>query len=115
MGVSLFASGALARPGCGENCRCHSSRPQETHHAPGNHMSLPTDACYSNPMMPCDLESGREFDIPEFAPGSAGGIPSNILGPANAATGLLTDDSLATDYDPTHMLQERSRCNGRRF
>jgi hypothetical protein len=108
LGVSLFAASAFAGSGCGEKCRCHS-RPMDMDHSKGEQIPFSSDFCNGTPMIPCDLESSRASDVPEFILGSAGGNLSTAVG----LTGIATDPSTARHdfrgYDFYQHSREKSR------
>jgi hypothetical protein len=108
LGVTLFAAGAFAESGCGEKCRCHS-RPPDRHHATGVRIPLSAGFCSGNPMIPCDLESSRASDVPQFILSSAGGGLPNIAGPAGIATGSPTGKHNFRGYQIYQLLREKSR------
>ena len=108
LGVTLFAAGAFAASGCGEKCRCHS-RPIDRHHSKGDRMPLSAGFCSGNPMIPCDLESSRASDVPEFLLSSAGGGLPNTAGPAGIAAGSLTGKHHFRGYEIYQLLRQKSR------
>jgi len=108
LGASFFAAGAFAKPGCGEKCRCHS-HPIDRHHSKGDLIPLSAGFCSGNPMIPCDLESSRASDVPEFLLSSAGGGLPNTAGPAGIATGSLTGRHNFRGYEIYQLLREKSR------
>jgi len=111
LGLSLFAAGVSADSGCGQKCRCHS-RPTDRHHSKGDRIplgSLGSGFCSGNPMIPCDLESSRASDVPQFILSSAGGGLPNIAGPAGIATGSPTGKHNFRGYQIYQLLREKSR------
>ena len=65
LGMSLFAAGAFAELGCGENCCCHRST-MDMHHSKEMRVNLSADFCNGNPMIPCDIETGQSSQLPNF-------------------------------------------------
>ena len=91
LGVSFFAAGAIADSRCGKKC-CTQSSPMDMHHSKGKLKPSSTGFCNGDPMLPCDLETGRSFELSEFILSSAGGGHSNNLGSTGIATGFHTDN-----------------------
>jgi hypothetical protein len=108
LGVSLFSAGASAESGCCEKCRCHSS-PIGMHHPKGNRIPLSAGFCSGNPMTPCDLESSRSSDVPEFILSSAGSGMPNTAGSTGIATDPLTDKHDFSGYEAYQLLRGNSR------
>jgi hypothetical protein len=106
--VSLFAAGASAETGCGPKCRCHD-RPTDRHHSKGDRNPFAAGLCSGNPMIPCDLESSRASDGPDFILSSAGGGLPNTAEPAGVATGSLADKHNYRDYEIYQISRENSR------
>ena len=109
LGVSLFAAGVSAETGCGQKCRCHD-RPTDRHHSKGDRIPLSAGLCSGNPMIPCDLESSRASDVPEFILSSAGGGPPNTIGPTGIVTGSLTGKHNFRGYKIYQISREKSRA-----
>ena len=108
LSASLFAAGALAKSGCGEKCRCHSG-PADRHHANGDRIPSSAGFCSGNPMTPCDLESSRASDVPEFILSAAGGGLANAVGSTSIATGLPTGKHHFRGHEIYQLLREKSR------
>jgi hypothetical protein len=72
-------------------------------------MPLSAGFCSGNPMIPCDLESSRASDVPEFLLSSAGGGRPNTAGPAGIAAGSLTGKHNFRGHEIYQLLREKSR------
>jgi hypothetical protein len=90
LGVSLFAAGAIADSRCGKKC-CTQSSPMDMHHSKGKLKPSSAGFCNGDPMVPCDLETSRSSELPEFILSSAGGGQPNNVGSTGIATDFLTD------------------------
>ena len=86
LGASLFAAGAFAELGCGENCCCHRST-MEMHHSKQKGINLSAGFCNVNPMIPCDLETGQSSQLPNFIIFSVDANQPNTV----VSTGTNTD------------------------
>ncbi len=93
LGASLFAAGAFADFGCGEKCSCLRS-PMDMHHSKAGLIPFSAGFCNGDPMIPCDLESGQTYILPEFIPGSIGASVTYTLGAAD-----MTADSPTGSHD----------------
>jgi len=86
LGTSLFAAGAFAELGCGENCSCHRST-MDMHHSKEKRLNLSASFCNGNPMIPCDIETDQSTQLPNFILFSIGaGQPNTVV-----STGTNTD------------------------
>ena len=63
-GTILFSAGSLAGQGCGSKCCCQSN-PNSMSHDAGKQIRV-SAGCSGTPVIPCDLESTQELDLPEF-------------------------------------------------
>jgi hypothetical protein len=99
LGVSLVSAGAFAESRCGKKC-CAQSSPMDRHHSTGKLKPSSTGFCNGDPMVPCDLQTGRSSELPEFILSSAGGGQPKTVGSTGIAAGALTDkyDIRGNDY-----------------
>ena len=65
LGGSLFAAGAMGSDGCGMKCCCQTG-PTHVQPAAGQQMQSPMGCCSGVPLSPCDIQSGRPFELPEI-------------------------------------------------
>ena len=107
LGLSLFAAGAIADSECGKKC-CHHGKPMGMHHSKDALKSSPVGFCNGDPMIPCDLESRRASDMPEFILSSAGGDPMNTAPSASIEADVLIDPHRFEISNATHLLGEKS-------
>jgi hypothetical protein len=102
LGLSLFAAGAIADSECGKKC-CHHGKPMGMHHSRGALKSSPAGFCNGDPIIPCDLESRRASDVPEFILSSAGGDPTNTAPSASIEADSLIDSHRFENSGATHL------------
>ena len=108
LGVSLFAAGAIADSGCGNQC-CNSDKPMGMHHSKGTLKPSPAGFCNGDSMIPCDLESRRASDVPEFILSSAGGDPTNTAPSTSIEADSPIDHHRFGNSDAYHLLREKFR------
>jgi len=79
--VSLYAGGVFADTGCGAKC-CHQISPGGMHHTTGNPIKSLGDCRSNDSRIPCDLQSKRAAELPEYTlVSSGGGFPNHVLDP----------------------------------
>ena len=108
LGVSLFATGAIAESRCGKKC-CNQSSPMNMHHSKGKLKPSSTGFCSGNPMVPCDLEAGQSSELPEFILSSTGDGQPNTVGSTGIATGSITDKQDFRGNNHYQFVPENSR------
>jgi len=108
LGTSLFAAGAFAELGCGENCCCHRST-MDMHHSKENRVNLSAGSCNVDPMIPCDLETGQSSELPDFILSSAGGSEPNTDAPTGTNTDLFIDRHDSRSIDHHQFVREKSQ------
>jgi hypothetical protein len=90
LGSSLFAAGAFAELGCGENCCCHRST-MDMLHSKEKRVNLSAGFCNGNPMIPCDIETGQSTRLPNFIVFSIGAGQPHTVVSTGTSTDLLID------------------------
>lgn len=90
LGTSLFAAGAYADLGCGENCCCHRST-MDMHHSKEMRVNYSADFCNGNPMIPCDIETGQSSQLPNFILFSVGANQLNTVVSTSTNTDFFID------------------------
>ena len=90
LGVSLFAAGAFAELGCGENCCCHRST-MDMYHSKEMRVDLSAGFCNVNPMIPCDLETSQTSELPDFIIFSVDANQPNTVAPKGINTDFIID------------------------
>jgi hypothetical protein len=90
LGTSLFAAGAFAELGCGENCSCHPST-MDMHHFKEKRLNLSAGFCNGNPMIPCDIETGQSSQLLSFVVVSVDANQPNTVGSTGTNTDFLID------------------------
>ena len=85
LGGSLFAAGAMGSDGCGMKCCCQTG-PTHVQPAAGQQMQSPMGCCSGVPLSPCDIQSGRPFELPEITLTACCDDLSNAGGTAAALT-----------------------------
>jgi hypothetical protein len=108
LGVGPFAAGAIANSGCGKKC-CNPGKPMDMHHSKGEPVPSSAGFCNGDSMIPCDLESRRASDVPEFILSSAGGGSTNTARSASIEADSLIDHHRFGNADAYHLLREKSR------
>ena len=86
LGGSLFAAGAMGSDGCGMKCSCQTG-PTHVQPAAGQQMQSPMGCCSGVPLSPCDIQSGRPFELPEIILA----VCCDDLSNAGGTTAALTD------------------------
>ena len=89
-GASLFATGVFANDNCNVKCCCQSN-PMDQHHSPGSQIRSSMGCCTGAPLIPCDLESGQSFDLPDVILGSIGSDGTNFIVPTGSLSGVLNN------------------------
>jgi hypothetical protein len=89
-GASLFATGVFADAECKVKCCCQST-PMDQHHNPGKQIRSAMGCCTGSPLIPCDIESGRSFDLPNVILCSVCSDGANFLGPTGNLSGVLNN------------------------
>ena len=104
LGTSLFAAGAYAELGCGENCCCHRST-MDMHHSKEMRVNVSAGFCNGNPMIPCDIETGQSSQLPNFILFSVGTNQPNTVVSTGTNTDFLIDrhdSSAGYQYQSEH-------------
>ena len=65
LGGSLFAAGALGADNCGMECCCKTG-PAHMQPATEKQFRSQMGCCSGVPLSPCDLQSAKPFELPEF-------------------------------------------------
>ena len=97
--VSLFVTGALADTGCKVKCCCQSN-PTDRHPEPGKQIKSARGCCSGSPLNPCDLESGRSFDLPQVIVGSVGSDSTHAVGAPGHLSSVFYDRLVFSSHNP---------------
>ena len=65
LGGSLFAAGVMGSDGCGMKCCCQTG-PTHMQSTAEQQIQSPMGCCSGVPLSPCDIQSGRPFELPEI-------------------------------------------------
>ena len=90
LGTSLFAAGAFAELGCGENCCCHRST-MDMQHSKERRVNLSAGFYNGNPMIPCDIDTGQSSQLLSFVIVSVGVNQPNTVVSTGTNTDFLID------------------------
>ena len=108
LATSLFAAGALAELGCGENCCCHRST-MDIQHFNEKQVNLSAGFCNRNPMIPCDIETGQSSELPDLIPFSIGANQPNTVVSTGTHTDCCIDRQDSSAICHYQSVQENSR------
>jgi hypothetical protein len=81
LGGSLFAAGVMGSDSCGMKCCCQTG-PTHVQSTAEQQMQSPMGCCSGVPLSPCDIQSGRPFELPEIILAVCGDDLSNPGGSA---------------------------------
>ncbi len=108
LGMSLFAAGAFAELGCGQKCCCHRST-TDMHHSKLEIKKISANPCNRDPIIPCDLETAKSLELPDFIIGSVGANQPNTVMSANINTAILIDKPVSRAIDPFQFVRTNAR------
>ena len=108
LAASLFAAGASADSRCGKKC-CIQSSPVEMHHSKQKMKPSSAGSCNGDPVIPCDLNTGRSSELTKFILSAAGGGQPNTLGSTGIASGSLAGKHDFRGNDHYQYVPEKSR------
>lgn len=106
--VSLYAGGVLADTGCGAKC-CHQISPDGMRHNTGNPIKSLGDCRSKDPRIPCDLQSKRAVELPEYTSVSSGGGFPNYVGLMEISSDSSIDDDVFKPNCSVQTVWEKSQ------
>jgi|GEM_PF-1125711 len=105
--VSLYAGGVFADTGCGAKC-CHQISPGGMRHTTGNPIKSLGDCRSNDSRIPCDLQSKRAAELPEYTLVSSGGGFPNHVGPMEISSDSDIDDDVVKPNCSVQTVWEKS-------